>query len=873
MKSSSHKISFLLVLLVFFTIHGKATHNRAGEITYRHIEGYTFEFTVSTYTYYVNAESVDRDVIDVFWGDGTYQTVPRASIQSLPNFYRFNTYVAQHTFPGPGTYEILMQDPNRNLGVKNIPNSVNTIFSIKTLMLIGPFVGTNTTPVLLNPPIDRAAKDHIFIHNPAAFDADGDSISYELTVCTEENGVPIEGFTLPPASDTLFVNEISGDVTWKTPIETGKYNIALFIDEWREGVRIGRITRDMQIDVYETDNNPPVNGPISNYCVEAGDSIEFFITSTDADNDPIDHFLVDTLIFPGAIKFEIIEAGAGFTTSKFTMATNCSHVRQQPYTLVVKAEDQVNEVSLVDITSFSIRVLPNAPENLVADPSTNFVNLQWDVSTCGIPMGYRIYRRINPSNFVPDSCENGVPPYTGYTSIGEVMGANTTNFLDDNGGLGLVPGFDYCYMITAFYNDGAESFASEEVCTSLIPGVPSMLEVSVLSDDESTGEISVKWAVPQDFDTVDDGPYRYDIYRLRPGEDEYSFLLSIPTVDLTDTSYIDQGLNTFEYPYHYSVRLLYQDDGGNWIVHPGFETASSMYLNLVGKDNNINVEVIKHSPWLNYAFDIFRKPEAGSVFDSIARSPNSEYADTGLANNVPYTYRVKSLGLRPINEVDFFTTNISHLNTTSAVDSSAPCPPRPKVVSICDSSYNFLSWASPRAVCGDKDVVGYKIFYKPARNADFQFLDSVPSSDTNYIHNNNLETLAGFYGVTAVDSFYNESAMAITSVDSCLMFSLPNVFTPDGDGVNDIYVSYNLGGFVKNVDMTIFNRYGQTVYKTTDPDINWDGYHKDTGKLVATGVYYYVCELTEPRINGPVNRVLRGFIHVFSGQENKSRTE
>jgi gliding motility-associated-like protein len=144
--------------------------------------------------------------------------------------------------------------------------------------------------------------------------------------------------------------------------------------------------------------------------------------------------------------------------------------------------------------------------------------------------------------------------------------------------------------------------------------------------------------------------------------------------------------------------------------------------------------------------------------------------------------------------------------------------------------------------------VGYKIFYKPARNADFQFLDSVPSSDTNYIHNNNLETLAGFYGVTAVDSFYNESAMAITSVDSCLMFSLPNVFTPDGDGVNDIYVSYNLGGFVKNVDMTIFNRYGQTVYKTTDPDINWDGYHKDTGKLVATGVYYYVCELTEPRI-------------------------
>jgi hypothetical protein len=94
-------------------------------------------------------------------------------------------------------YEIVVQDPNRNKGVKNIPNSVNVVFSIKTTILINAALGDNSTPILLNPPIDRAAYGQIFIHNPAAYDPDGDSISYRLTTCTEQDGKPIEGYTFP----------------------------------------------------------------------------------------------------------------------------------------------------------------------------------------------------------------------------------------------------------------------------------------------------------------------------------------------------------------------------------------------------------------------------------------------------------------------------------------------------------------------------------------------------------------------------------------------------------------------------------------------------------------------------------------------------
>jgi gliding motility-associated-like protein len=865
------KIALFTSLFLLLPIQIKATHNRAGEITYKHISGYSYEFTVTTYTY--APSSADRSELPVNWGDGTSSVIARTTYTNLPNDYRFNTYIAQHTFPGAGTYQVLMQDPNRNLGVKNIPNSVNTIFSIKTIMLIGPFAGTNSTPVLLNRPIDKAAKNHVFIHNPAAYDPDGDSISYELTICTAENGVQIQSYSYPPASDSLYIESLTGDLIWDTPIDTGVYNIAIFVDEWRDGLKIGRITRDMQIDVYNTDNNPPINQEIDDFCVEAGDTIEFTVTTTDADNDQIVQEMVGPPIYDKNATFEFIEGGAGYSTSKFTWITNCTDARQQPYTMVLKSEDNVSDISLVDITSFFIKVLPNAPENLLAKPGSDSIRIEWDVSTCGYPIGYKVYRRIDPYNFIAGYCENGVPSYTGYQLIGTVYKRENNFFTDDANGQGLVPGYEYCYMITAIYSDGAESFASDEICTTLIPGVPAMLGVSVLKDDNAAGEIAVTWATPLNFDTVDDGPYQYEVYRQSPTETNYTKIATIPTIDLTDTVYIDQNINTLKFPYFYSVKLLYYDDiNSQWVTHPESEVGSSLYLDLSGADNTISIEMIKRAPWLNYAFDIFRKKEVAVVFDSIGSSTTPNYIDTELPNLTPFTYRARSYSERPINNKTYQTINISHINTTSAIDSFPPCPPIPKVVSVCDSSYNVLSWISPQTICGDNDIIEYRIYYRPRLNGEFQLIEEQNAPDTTFIHNRNLETLAAVYGIAAVDSFNNVSDIAEVIIDSCIMYDLPNVFSPGGDGINDTYIAWNMGGFIQQVNMNIFNRYGQVVFSTTDPDINWDGYNKN-GQLVTTGVYYYICELYEPRLTGTVQRNLKGFIHVFSGNENKRLKE
>ncbi len=861
-----------LILLIWAPMIASATHNRAGEITYEHVSGYTFDFTVSTYTYYYS--QANRNELTVSWGDGTTETVSLTSRERLPNDYLYNTYTATHTFPGAGTYQILMEDPNRNLGVKNIPNSVNTIFSITTTMLIGTSVGTNSTPTLLNAPIDKAALNQLFIHNPSAYDADGDSLSYEITVCTADDGDAIEGYSLPDASDTIYVDEITGNLIWDAPVDTGIYNVAMYINEWRNNIRIGKITRDMQINVYETENTPPVNGPIRDYCIEAGDTLEFYITATDADGDSLEQSMTGTPSVDGTGEIETVSSGKGYIASHFSWATNCSHARKQPHNIIIKTADLNNDINLVDISNFNVTVIPNAPENLNTDPGTDQIILSWDVSDCDVPYGYNIYRRKGSYYFTPDSCENGVPEYTGYEYVDFVLGAENIVYTDDNQGEGLVPGFDYCYRITAVYEDGMESFASDEACAQLVPGVPPMLQVSVLSDDESNGEIAVKWAYPRDFDTVDDGPYRYELYRMAPDETDYSLLTTITTEDLKDTAYTDAGINTMIYPYYYSARLVYLDDNNEWVTHPGYETASSLYLDLIGKDNNISISMEKRAPWLNTNYDIYRSREANNNFEFLDTTSISPYVDDGLPNEVNFTYRVISTGSRPLNDSSIFITyNTSHIATTMAVDSIAPCAPEPEVESFCDSSYNFLAWTTSKSVCGDDDVIYYEIYYRSNLSDDFELIATKKPEDTTFVHQDGLETLAAQYGVVAVDSFNNKSDMAIVTIDTCNMYALPNVFSPNNDSYNDIYLSYNPGGFVKEVDMKIFNRYGQSVYETTDADINWDGRAESSGEMVSTGVYYYICDYYEPRITGPKHKLLKGFIHVFSDNSNKTISE
>ena len=72
---------------------------------------------------------------------------------------------------------------------------------------------------------------------------------------------------------------------------------------------------------------------------------------------------------------------------------------------------------------------------------------------------------------------------------------------------------------------------------------------------------------------------------------------------------------------------------------------------------------------------------------------------------------------------------------------------------------------------------------------------------------------------------------------------LPNAFTPNGDGLNDVF---KIEGFEyeKVTAFKIFNRYGQLVFETTDGRKGWDGNIK--GKPAPVGVYFYQISISLP---------------------------
>lgn len=75
-----------------------------------------------------------------------------------------------------------------------------------------------------------------------------------------------------------------------------------------------------------------------------------------------------------------------------------------------------------------------------------------------------------------------------------------------------------------------------------------------------------------------------------------------------------------------------------------------------------------------------------------------------------------------------------------------------------------------------------------------------------------------------------------------IITDIPNVFTPNGDGVND-YFSFSNEFEDYSIKINIYNRWGELVYKNESTQVSWDG-RKGT-ELAAAGTYYYSLEIIE----------------------------
>ncbi|MNU25649.1 Beta-propeller repeat protein [compost metagenome] len=84
---------------------------------------------------------------------------------------------------------------------------------------------------------------------------------------------------------------------------------------------------------------------------------------------------------------------------------------------------------------------------------------------------------------------------------------------------------------------------------------------------------------------------------------------------------------------------------------------------------------------------------------------------------------------------------------------------------------------------------------------------------------------------------------------------LPNAFTPNGDGRNDVFIpQLNIDRAYTFLEFNVYNRWGQVLYSTSNVNAGWDGSSK--GVLQEQGVYYYTIKV----------RLLNNDIRSFSGE-------
>ena len=200
----------------------------------------------------------------------------------------------------------------------------------------------------------------------------------------------------------------------------------------------------------------------------------------------------------------------------------------------------------------------------------------------------------------------------------------------------------------------------------------------------------------------------------------------------------------------------------------------------------------------------------------------------------------------------------------------------PTIAAIGSNSINYYI----SDFCGDSSNINIQVFESPILSANtkndscLQGIGSIDISVSSgtlpfiYLWDNGATTedlsglLSGNYIFTITDSNNCKASDSYVINDNDLsdcvsILWLPNIFSPNGDGVNDIlYVRGGEGAI--EYSFTIFNRWGEKVFQSTAPEEGWDGTFN--GEILNNGVFYYIISAvfinnTESDISGTITLI------------------
>lgn len=343
--------------------------------------------------------------------------------------------------------------------------------------------------------------------------------------------------------------------------------------------------------------------------------------------------------------------------------------------------------------------------------------------------------------------------------------------------------------------------------------------------------VELNWTPYSGFDTS----FVYEIWRTPAGDNTFMPLITVPgsITQYTDTSVLCKQL------YYYRIRTV-ETDSMRAISWSDTAGATPVYIPVLPTPENIRTTVVANKyvllEWHKvqyhraFSFNIYRATDSGAaVFYKNIPSTDTTFTDMNVdvqQHNYTYTTYVEDAcgGLSaPSNIARTILLRVRMVGNDILKHD-------PKL------SWNEYTYWDP----------GVDHYIADFYNEEEQTFEVV-----SYNKANNLEAQHKYinliqddycYKVTAFKNgdtgIVSESNIGCVSTEPTLF--APNVFTVNGDNLNDLF--FVRGVFIETFNLKIFNRWGQLVFETNDMNKGWDGTYE--GKPCKPDVFIYKAEGT-----------------------------
>ncbi|MFT4153737.1 T9SS type B sorting domain-containing protein [Parafilimonas sp.] len=845
------KLLFVLVCLLSAQ-KSYADHLKGGwmKYTYTGKTGSTLNYKISFYQYSDcdQAEKVDAGIyLAVFAGNSTsslmvkYVAETSLSKESKSDFgpcfqnppdvcYLVAVYTTTIGVPeNESGYVLTVQRCCRISGIENVPSS-NTVGLTYTLSIPGGSNSEDNSPVFSFNDASAICVSSPFSFDFSAEDIDGDSLVYSLcsglTGGTELEPV-VEDPPAPPYSSISYTSPYSGSqplgsaasidpatgiFSGTAPATTGTYVAAVCIDEYRNGVYIGHTRKELHLEV----SNCKTGGARLDSSYISCDGFDFTFVNgagTSADYTYFWDFGVTTLT----------------TDTSSEAQPTYTYPDTGVYTVKLKAQ---NTAGCEDSAETEVKIYPGFATDFSIDGSCIFNPYNFtDLTTTkyGYVDSWKWY--FGETGTLDDTIQN---PVYNYTDTGQ-----KTITLISTSSKGCIDTATKALDVSTG-PDVSLGFRDTLICS---------IDTLRLNASSTTAGATFSWLPAYNIiDANTANPYVYPkqttVYNLTvnykgcEAEDSVTVnvidkvLLELPAdtaICKTDSIQITPSTN--------ALYFLWQPADGlssDTTKAPMAAPLSSTQYTLtasVGKCTATDAMNVTVAPY----------PTADAGSDVSICYGNTTQLNASIEGSVfswaPVSSLINPESLSPIAGPQSTTTYVLSVTDTigcpKPVSDSVVVTVIPKV--IADAGNDTVIVRQQPLQLNATGGTNYE--WSPSSNLSNPFIANPVATFTD-----GPDTVTYSVKVSTPEGCYSYDSIKIYIFETGPEVFIPTAFTPNGDGVNDVY-KITVAGMKQFSYLRIYNRWGQLLFNTGTPNKGWDGTYN--GNKQPSGTYVYVVAATD----------------------------